>query len=313
MVKRYQLVDNKVVEADEGQQGQIIVYINPDEAEKKHLLEDYKLDEHTLNSTLDPDEISRLEFEPDHVAMIFKRPKNYSSKDHFLFKVASMGVFLFKDRLIVLLTDDIQLFTGKLFTRVTSLLDVALRLIGRTIYHFMEHLKVINMITDSLEQKINAAMENKYLLNLFTLEKSLVYYLAAINSNSILIEKIKNSTAKLAMTPENLELLDDITIESKQCARQADIYSSILASLMDARASIVSNNINVLVKTLNIITIGIMMPTLVVSIFSMNVEIPLNERSPLYFWIIMGLAIISLLVFLFLWKRKSDSHSHARS
>lgn len=313
MVKRYQLVDNKVVEAEEGQQGQIIVYINPDEAEKKHLLEDYKLDEHTLNSTLDPDEISRLEFEPDHVAMIFKRPKNYSSKDHFLFKVASMGVFLFKDRLIVLLTDDIQLFTGKLFTRVTSLLDVALRLIGRTIYHFMEHLKVINMITDSLEQKINTAMENKYLLNLFTLEKSLVYYLAAINSNSMLIEKIKNSGAKLAMTPDNMELLDDVTIESKQCARQAEIYSSILASLMDARASIVSNNINVLMKTLNIITIGIMMPTLVVSVFSMNVEIPLNERSPIYFWVIMGLAITSVLVFLFLWKRKSDRHSHSHS
>jgi len=313
MVKRYQIIDNKVVETEEGQQGQIIVYINPDEAEKKHLLEDYKLDEHTLNSTLDPDEISRLEFEPDHVAMIFKRPKNYSSKDHFLFKVASMGVFLFKDRLIVLLTDDIQLFTGKLFTRVTSLLDVALRLIGRTMYHFMEHLKVINMITDSLEQKINTAMENKYLLNLFTLEKSLVYYLAAINSNSMLIEKIKNSAAKLAMTPENMELLDDVTIESKQCARQAEIYSSILASLMDARASIVSNNINVLMKTLNIITIGIMMPTLVVSIFSMNVEIPLNERSPIYFWIIMGLAITSVFVFLFLWKRKSDRHSHSRS
>ncbi|MCX6993899.1 MAG: magnesium transporter CorA family protein [Kiritimatiellaeota bacterium] len=313
MVKRYQIIDNTVVETGEGQQGQIIVYINPDEAEKKHLLEDYKLDEHTLNSTLDPDEISRLEFEPDHVAMIFKRPKNYSSKDHFLFKVASMGVFLFKDRLIVLLNDDIQLFTGKLFTRVTSLLDVALRLVGRTIYHFMEHLKVINMITDSLEQKINTAMENKYLLNLFTLEKSLVYYLAAINSNSMLIEKIKNCAAKLGMTPENLELIDDITIESKQCARQAEIYSSILASLMDARASIVSNNINVLMKTLNIITIGIMMPTLVVSIFSMNVEIPLNERSPIYFWIIMCLAITSVLIFLFLWKRKSDRHSQSRS
>src|SRR5450759_84901 len=107
------------------------------------------------------------------------------------------------------------------------------------------------------------------------------------------------------MTPENLELLDDVTIESKQCARQADIYSSILASLMDARASIVSNNINVLMKTLTIITISIMMPTLVVSIFSMNVVIPLNERSPIYFWFIMGLAIISVIVFLFLWKRKS--------
>lgn len=313
MVKRYQLVDNKVVETGEGQQGQIIVYINPDEAEKKHLLEDYKLDEHTLNSTFDPDEISRLEFESDHVVMIFKRPKNYSSKDHFLFKVASMGVFLFKDRLIVLLTDDIQLFTGKLFMRVTSLLDVALRLIGRTIYHFMEHLKVINMITDSLEQKINTAMENKYLLNLFTLEKSLVYYLAAINSNSMLIEKIKNSTAKLDMTPENLELLDDVTIESKQCARQAEIYSSILASLMDARASIVSNNINVLMKTLNIIMIGIMVPTLVVSIFSMNVDIPLNEHSPIYFWFIMGLAIISAITFLIFWKRKSEHNFKGRS
>jgi len=69
----------------------------------------------------------------------------------------------------------------------------------------------------------------------------------------------------------------------------------------------------VLMKTLNIITIGIMMPTLVVSIFSMNVEIPLNERSPIYFWIIMGLAITSVLVFLFLWKRKSDRHSHSSS
>ena len=312
MVKRYQIVDGKVVETEEGQQGQIIVYINPDETEKKHLLEDYKLDEHTLNSTLDPDEISRLEFEPDHVAMIFKRPKNYSSKDHFLFKVASMGVFLFKDRLIVLLTDDIQLFTGKLFSRVTSLLDVTMRLIGRTIYHFMEHLKAINMITDSLEQKINTAMENKYLLNLFTLTKSLVYYLAAINSNSMLIEKIKNSAAKLAMTPENLELLDDVIIESKQCARQAEIYSSILASMMDARASIVNNNINVLMKTLNIITISIMVPTMVVSIFSMNVEVPLNERSPFYFWIIMVFALISVFVFLFLWKRKSDRHFHSR-
>ena len=308
MVKRYQLVDNKVVEAAEGQQGQIIVYINPDEAEKKHLLEDYRLDEHTLNSTLDPDEISRLEFEPDHVAMIFKRPKNYSSKDHFLFKVASMGVFLFKDRLIVLLTDDIQLFTGKLFARVTSLLDVALRLIGRTIYHFMEHLKVINMITDSLEQKINTAMENKYLLNLFTLEKSLVYYLSAISSNAMLIEKIKNSAAKLGLTQDNLELLDDITIENNQCNKQAEIYSNILASLMDARASIVANNLNILMKTLNIITICIMVPTFVVSAFSMNVKMPFDNQHPLMFFLIMLMAVSSVMLFMFFWNRRGGHY-----
>jgi len=69
----------------------------------------------------------------------------------------------------------------------------------------------------------------------------------------------------------------------------------------------------VLMKTLNIIMIGIMVPTLVFSIFSTNVEIPLDERNPIYFWLIMGLAIISMIVFLFLWKRKSDRHFHSRS
>lgn len=307
MLKQYQITDSKVVES-EASTAHIHVYINPDDEEKKHLLTAFSLDEHTLNSTLDPDEISRLEFEPNHVAMIFKRPKNYSSKDHFLFKVASVGLFLFKDHLIVVMTDDIQIFSGKLFARVTSLLDVALRLIGRTTTHFMEHLKVINMISDSLEQKINTAMENKYLLNLFTLEKSLVYYLGAINSNAMLIEKIKNNSAKLTMTQENMDLLDDIIIENLQCTKQAEIYSNILASLMDARASIVGNNLNILMKTLNVITISIMAPTLIVSIFSMNVALPIGQQHPVSFWVIMALSLCSAFAFLWLWRKKIERH-----
>lgn len=308
MLKQYQLADNKIVETEAGAAGEILVYINPDDAEKRFLLDSYKLDEHTLSSALDPDELSRLEFEPDHVAMIFKRPKNYSSKDHFLFKVSSVGLFLFKDRLIVVLADDIQLFTGRLFSKATGLSDLALRLIYRTIYHFLEHLKVINMITDALEQKISTSMENKYLLNLFTLEKSLVYYLSAINSNSMLIDKIKNNAMKFGLTPESLELLDDIIVENNQCGRQAEIYSNILASLMDARASVVSNNLNVLMKTLNIITISIMVPTFVVSAFSMNVTLPFpwGNGHPITFWIIMMLALLSVIVFIMIWKYRSD-------
>ena len=307
MLKQYQIIDSKVVES-ESSTARIHVYINPDDEEKKHLLTAFSLDEHTLNSTLDPDEISRLEFEPNHVAMIFKRPKNYSSKDHFLFKVASVGLFLFKDHLIVVMTDDIQIFSGKQFARVTSLLDVAMRLIGRTTTHFMEHLKVINMITESLEQKINTAMENKYLLNLFTLEKSLVYYLSAINSNAMLIEKIKNNSVKLMMAQENMDVLDDIIIENLQCIKQAEIYSNILASLMDARASIVGNNLNILMKTLNVITISIMAPTLIVSIFSMNVALPIGQKHPFSFWMIMVLSVCSMFAFLWLWRKKIERH-----
>ncbi|HPC37041.1 MAG TPA: CorA family divalent cation transporter, partial [Candidatus Marinimicrobia bacterium] len=98
--------------------------------------------------------------------------------------------------------------------------------------------------------------------------------------------------------------LDDIIIENTQCVKQAEIQSNVLASLMDARASIVSNNLNVLMKTLTIITIGIMVPTLIVSIFSMNVDLPLPKNSPSSFWAIMGMALISVIAFFSIWKRK---------
>jgi magnesium transporter len=301
MLKQYNIVQEKLVECQDG--GHVLVFVNPDEDERRLLLDQYKLDEHTLNSSLDPDEVSRMEFEPEHLAMIYKRPKNYSSSDQFLFRVTSSGLFLFKDRLILILSEEIPIFEGKYFTKINSLPNLMLKLIYRSIFHFLEHLKIINSISDSLEQKINESMENRYLLNLFVLEKSLVYYLNAINSNSMLMEKLKYNSIKIGFIPDELEFLDDIIIENTQCYKQADIYSNILASLMDARASIVSNNINVLMKTLNIITIGIMVPTLVVSAFSMNVKIPVQER-PDAFWIILGLAGFSVGLFLALWHYK---------
>jgi magnesium transporter len=302
MVRKYQLVDGKISECQD-EQSPILVYINPGESEKKYLTEELKLDEHTLNSSLDPDELSRLEFEPEHIALIFKRPKSYAACDNFLFRVSSLGLFLFKDRLVILLSEDLPLFEGKPHVRGLSLPKVMLLLIYRSIFHFIEHLKIINMLSDSLEQKINASMENKYLLNLFILEKSLVYYLNATNSNGMVIEKLKNNAAKIGIDADCQEFLDDILIENSQCYKQAEIYSNILSGLMDARASIVGNNLNVLMKTLNIITITIMMPTLVVSIFSMNVKFPF-QNHPLAFFMVIGLAIISGIGFMVFWKRK---------
>lgn len=302
MVTKFEITNGRIVPSEQ-EQSPILVFMNPNELEKKYLLEELKIDEHTLTSALDPDELSRLEFEPDHTAIIFKRPRNYSGKDKLLFKVGSCGVFLFKTRLILVQTEDLPLFDGKQFSNVQTLTETVLKLLYRSIFHFLEHLKVITMITDELESKINKAMENKYLLNLFTLEKSLVYYLNAINSNGALIEKLKNNSAKLGFTTGESELLDDLIIENNQCYRQSEIHSNILASLMDARASIVGNNLNVLMKTLNLITISIMVPTLVVSIFSMNVPIPGQEQQH-SFWLIMVLAIASVGLMILVWKRK---------
>ncbi len=303
MQKRYDIVDRRIVETA-NENALITVFINPDEKEKKHLIEQLKLDEHTLNSALDPDELARLEFEPEHLALIFKRPRNYSGAEQFLFKVSSAGAFLFKDRLVVVIPEDVPLFDGAQFSRFTSPAGLILRLISRSIIHFREHLKVISMISDELQDKIHTSMDNKYLLNMFTLQKSLVYYVNSINSNGALIEKLRNYAGRIGFTTEELEFLDDIYIENNQCNRQADIFSNILASLMDARASIVSNNLNVLMKTLNIITICIMMPTLVVSIFSMNVPLPISQEHVFSFWIIMTLALFSMAIVLFFWRLK---------
>jgi magnesium transporter len=301
MLKQLYITDGRVTESGEGD-APVWVYTAPDEAERRFLIDQLKIDEHTLNSALDPDELSRLEFEPEHVAMIFKRPKHYTAQDNFLFRVVSTGVFLFKDRLIIVRADEALLFEGRPFLKMQSVQDVFLKLIYRAISHFVEHLKAINMISTELEQQINTSMENKHLLNLFTLEKSLVYYLSAINSNGVLIDKVKNNSAKLGLTQENVEFLDDVLIENNQCRGQIEIYSQVLSSLMDARASIISNNLNVRIKALTILTIAIMLPTLIVSIFSMNVTIPLSHEDPLSFWIIAGLAGVSIALVALSWR-----------
>jgi len=291
MLQTLEIQAGKVVPSS-SEAAPVLVVLNPDAAEKRYLVETLGVDEHTLNSALDPDEVSRLEFEPEHLAVVFKRPKTYRAEDDLVFKVLSTGLFLFKERLVVVLSDDVPVFEGKPISSTAGPADLMLRVLSSTIAHFLGHLRTITMISDQVEAKINRSMENKHLLNLFTLEKSLVYYLNALNANAVVIEKLRNNAPRAGFTREQQELLEDLAIENQQCYRQAEIYSNILSSLMDARASIVSNNLNQLIKTLTIITIGIMLPTLVVSAFSMNVTIPL-QRHPAAFWLIMLFALIS--------------------
>jgi len=269
MIKRYRIENNQLVPT-EVENPVVWVVTSPTEDEKSWLVQNFNLDEHNFASAFDPEEPARMELEPDHVELIFKRPKNYSSKDHFLFKVSSMGLFLFKDKLIVAVSEELNLFSGKYFKHVTGIREIFLKLIYNAIFHFMEHLKIINMIADEIEAKINASMENRYLLNLFTLEKSLVYYLNAVNSNNYAIDRLKHNAEKISFSPRSREFLDDIIIENNQCVRQAEIYSSILAGLMDARASIVSNNLNVLMKNLTAVVIAVAVPSFFAGVGGMS-------------------------------------------
>lgn len=278
-----------------GETGAIWLYIQPDEAEKKFLIEQCRIDEHTLNSSLDPDELSRLEIEPDHTALIYKRPKNYSAKDKLVFKVASTGLFVFADKIVIVMDEEIPIFNIKQFQKVSSLCDVMLKLVYGSIFHFLEHLKIINYIVDELEHKINLSFENKYLINLFAIEKSLVYYLNAINSNKALIDKLKLNSSKLGLSVVETEFLDDIFIENDQCFKQAEIYSNILAGVSGARASIVSNNLNMLMKQLTVITIIFMPLNLLSGIGGMSEWSMMTQGMPWQLSYMLFLIILVLI------------------
>ncbi|MHB0997037.1 MAG: magnesium transporter CorA family protein [Elusimicrobiales bacterium] len=269
MIKRYK-IDTHQLKLVEAETPDVWVVVSPTDDEKKWLVENFNLDEHNFNSAFDPEEPARMEADGDHLAMIFKRPKNYSSKDHFMFKVSSMGLFLYKDKLILALSEDINMFSGKYFKHVDGIREIFLKLIYNSIFHFMEHLKVINMIAEEIETKITHSMENRYLLNMFTLEKSLVYYLNAINANSTVIERLKHGAEKNGFSQRSVEFIDDIMIENQQCYRQAAIYSNIFASLVGARASIVSNNLNILMKNLNAIVIAVAVPSFFAGVGGMS-------------------------------------------
>ncbi|MDD5628463.1 MAG: magnesium transporter CorA family protein [Elusimicrobia bacterium] len=269
MLKGFELVDGKIVPTDR-KPAPILVFVAPDEAERMRLQTEFRVDEHTLASALDPDEPSRLELSESGSVLIINIPRNFMGKGQLLFKVASAGLFLYPDRLLVVISEDIPIFSGRHFQAVKGLSDLFLKVVASSIHHFLEHLKVINMITDEIEAKIAASMENKHLLNLFSLEKSLVYYLNALSSNGLVFEKMRSQAARLGLGPGGGDLLDDIIIENSQCLRQAEIQSNILASLMDARASIVGNNLNRLMKELNAIVVAVMVPGFFASVGGMS-------------------------------------------
>jgi len=254
MHKKFDIVDRVVVLSDR-EESLVDFYINPDEKEKQKILENLDFDEHTLSSALDADEISRVEFEKDYTFIIWKRPNNYSFDTDLHFKVSSIGIILSAEKIIVILTDDYELYDRREFSKVNSLFDYFLKILFYTIRHYVDHIKAINIMSKELQNKINLSLENKYLIQMFSLSESLVYYINAIGANSTVLVKLLNSARKIGFTPDEIEVLEDLIIENNQCYKQAEIYSTILSGLMDARGNLVNNNMNVLLKKLTTINV----------------------------------------------------------
>jgi len=271
MHNHYELIDGRVTPCTGDREGIITVYSAPTEEEKLFLIEEFGIDEHTLNSALDDDEISRVEYESNHVAVIMKRPSNYEADRTLEFRVSSVGAFLFKDRIVVIQSEQTPLFEhGRAPIRGRSIPGILLRLLHHSTHHFLEHLRIVKTISDKIEEQIEFSLTNKALVNMFTLQKSLTYYENATNANLLLMLKLRSDARKIGFNEEEIDFLEDITVENKQCDKLSGIYSEILSAMSSARVSVVNNNLSVAMKYLAIINIVFMPINVIVGMGGMS-------------------------------------------
>lgn len=308
MIKGHRLEAGKLQECAE-QDASVLWFSQPDALEKSVLLERFQLDDHALASALDPDEVSRIEFHPNALFMIWKRPENYSGKDSFSFDVSSFGLLLNQRQMVLICADDRQLSALGPHRPLLEPLDVLLEVLFHNIHHYLGHLKVIKMIARELQQQFNASMDSRHLVQMFNLSESLVYYVNAIDSNGSVLTRLRNHAQKHQFSADRLSLIEDMIIENEQCHKQAQIYSTVFASLMDARGNLVNNNTNNLLRKLTLINVVFLPLNLLAGIGGMSEYSMMT--TPIPWWIsypalLLGMAGLGVAMVLML-KRMARS------
>jgi magnesium transporter len=248
----------------------VTVATAPDEAERARLQQDFLLDDYDLASTLDPDEVPRLEVHQDRLLLIVKVPERAQVAEAIELGVNVVGLVLRGERLAVVSGGTQVSFGEREYRQVRDQRDLMLAFLLRTVRHFVGHLKVIRQLSSEIERKITTSLENRHLLQMFALSESLVYYLDALDGNAAVLEKLRTLAPQWGFSGPQLALLDDIVLENAQAGRHAMIFSNVLSGLMDARGNVVNNNMNVLLKNLTLINIVFLPLNLIASIGGMS-------------------------------------------
>jgi magnesium transporter len=277
MKSYYDILDGSLVESKAGV-APIMVCAEPDEQEKQELMQSLGLNKHDLDSALDPDEISRVDFAPAHTYIIWKRPDNVSFEQRLKFNVSSAAFHIKAGRLTVILGQGATAFASPEFAHLSSIHDFMLKFFMNTVHHFLGHLKASKMVTAEIQEKLSHSQENKYLLQMISLGESFTYYLDALESNTAVLAKLQGASGKMPFTKAELDLLDDVMIENQQCKRQTEVYSTVLSGLMDARSSVINNNVNVLLKKLTLINVVFLPLNLIAGIGGMSEFSMMTQR-----------------------------------
>jgi magnesium transporter len=286
--------NGKLVYVDRLQECEVVQAVAPTAVEIDSLAGSLGVPIEFLTAATDRDERPRFEVEDGYKLLVIRVPhRDATSVTPYV--TLAFAIILTPDRLVTVCAEDTALWGDLLAgrARIPSPRDPLPFLLTLSLHVARQYLSFLNSIrheSDEVEQAIHGSMRNQTLVRMLNLGKCLVYFTTSLRANEPMWDRMRRIAGR-DLTEEEQDLLDDVRVEFGQARDLADIYSNILNGMMDAFASIISNNMSTVMKFLASITIVLMLPTLVASTFGMNVHLPFQE-SPYAFWITMGVSFI---------------------
>lgn len=307
MINFYNTTNNTIHKVEQLEVGTWVDIVNPT-SEERMTISSFGLPMDFITYPLDLDEQAHFEREEGDITFILVRIPIYQGKEEDVpYTTIPLSIILTPENIFTICTKSygpLQDFANNKVRLVTTKKPkrFLLQLLMRIAANFLFQLREINKAVDLVEDQLQKSMRNKEVLELLKLQKSLVYFTTALKSNEILLERLQRHQF-FRQYPEDIDLLEDVIIENQEAIQISDISTTILSSMMDAFASIISNNLNSVMKFLASITIVLSIPTIVASFFGMNVGLPLADLSSA-FWLILGISVaISFMIVLIFMKR----------
>ncbi|MCD6101999.1 MAG: magnesium transporter CorA family protein [Candidatus Cloacimonetes bacterium] len=311
MIKIYKTIEKKLTKIGVEkirEKNSWIYIVSPTPEEIGTITNTFDIPKDFIEDPLDINETPRIEREKNSTLIIIQTPYYDDEEEHIKFITIPLGIILAKECLITVSSkdDDVlqNFFKGIVKNFSTNKRNrLILQILSKTATVYLNYLKRINRQTTEIENRLHKSMKNEELINLLDFEKSLVYFSTSLRSNELVMERLYK-TGILTKFEEDEDFLEDLIIENKQALEMTNIHSNILSSMMDAFASVISNNLNMVMKFLTSVTIILMIPTLIASIYGMNIRLPF-AKSPHAFAITIGASIIFSLIGVFIFiKRK---------
>ncbi len=308
MMKFFKTMDGCLAACEAYEAGVWVYLINPSEDEIKKTCILTEIDEELIRPALDEEERPRIETDNGQTLILVDIPTSENDGTTNIFSTIPLGIVYTKEAIVTVCLKETPVLGDFINKKVKTFYTYfrsrfILQILFRNATFYLHYLRSIEKISNKIENDLQKSMKNKELTQLLKLEKSLVYFSTSLKSNESVLEKMLKFEA-IKRFEEDQELLDDVIIENRQAIEMTNIYSSILSGTMDAFASIISNNLNIVMRSLTIVTIALSVPTMISGFFGMNVR-NFFENSPAAFPIIvLGSAVLAVLTSFLLIRRR---------